>query len=245
MVIVENKALKDRMNEKKTEELKEIYVLNDYNQWTEEAFRAIEEILKERDEEIPKNLEQCYAVFVIKENKISDIEEDRNIWEKANLSESDGSTAKKINMEKLIDWQDCEVSEEGYPSFECQQCKKKYGLDLSAISSDEDLRSRSLIFTGNSEEVSSDRIIIITRIITVFFAVLIGSSVSALFGSPPLVYAILAVILYYLLGPVILWFFSKINIGRQKFDYWFFKCPNCSNKIVIMTDGNQAAFIEV
>ena len=232
-----------RMNKLNSDELRTIYINNNHQKWTEEVFDTIEHILEERGENIPDQSERRFAVFTVKDNKMSEIDADKRIWKNLKMDKHDFEMAKFLDKEKLEDMKDCRVSEEGFPVFECSQCSTIYGLDLSVILPEKDLKSRGLIFTGESEELPGQGCVFSANFAAFFLAALFGSLIGYLIKSPPFVYAIIAVILFAFIKPVVVFVFSKINIGKRKIDYWLFKCPNCSNRMIIFTDGKSAGYI--
>lgn len=238
-------ALRNRLDTMDSEVLKVIYQKNDTYEWTDDAFQEIANILKKRGEEIPEQFERRYAVFVIDENHVSENEADRKIWEKNDLSASDVHRAKSMNREDTEEWKDCDISEEGYPYLECSQCKKNYGLDLSEISPEKNINSRNLVYAGDSETMTGRGCVLSAKVIAIFISILIGSAISAGLKAPPFVYAILSVVLYPLIWLATLFLIGKTKAGEKRVDYWFFKCPNCSNTMVIVSTGTAASFTNI
>ena len=154
------------------------------------------------------------------------------------LVPADLELAKQVDPTKYPNWQGCSVSEVSI-SFECPKCKKKYDLKPNLFSSQSDGKPRGLLSTGRSITFDSSVLGKLSTVVAVIVALVIGSFIASLFGSPPFVYAIIAVLLFPVLKPIFAYLFSRVGTGKQM-SVWFFKCMSCGNRLLIATDMSEA-----
>lgn len=163
--------------------------------------------------------------------------------EKGEKGSTEYMTESKTNGTQFVlsdyeDWWHCSVRE-GIISIICPTCKEKYSLQNSLFNSKGVNELKDLILTGVHRVDINPAIIKLSRFFAVICAVIIGSLIASLFGSPPFLYAIISVILIPVLWPITTGIF--VGMSPQKaIPVWTYKCKKCGEKIVIASDGIKA-----
>jgi rubrerythrin len=127
----------------------------------------------------------------------------------------------------------------GIISIICPICKEQHELKKSLLNSKAANNLGNPVFTGLHRDQINPAIITLSRLLAIMGAVIIGSLIASLFGSPPFVYAIISVILIPVLWPITAWVFVRI-FPVKRIPVWAYKCHTCGEKIVVASDGMSA-----
>ncbi|UCD51763.1 MAG: hypothetical protein JSW27_03850 [Phycisphaerales bacterium] len=161
------------------------------------------------------------------------------------LIPADLELAKQVDPKRCSYWRGCFVSEARI-SFKCpmQKCGTQHELQLNLFSSQSEDARRGLLSTGRTKTFDSRLFGKLSTVVAVIVVVAIGSFIGLLLGSPPLVYAIIAVLLLPALKPICAALLSRVDPGKQM-PVWLFKCTTCGHRLLIATDMNEAYIADI